>query len=250
MKKRKYVELPVTGGGTTKVDADVAQKLHSAHLSRNIRTGYLSLWINESWSYLHRYISQAPPGKVVDHINGDVRDNRRSNLRLTTPSLNSLNCVRRRKNCKNRYRGVCLDRRYGTWVAKIGAGRSRFINMRFKSETVAALAVDDTLRRKVRYPGLLNFPKRITRQNLGGFLGATGGKIFSVVFARLSDGAERHMSCRIGVKANTKGQGWLFDPTEHGLLSVYDLRKREYRFVPLDNVLCVMFKKNRYAICA
>ena len=40
---------------------------------------------------LHRYIMNAPENLVVDHINHNKMDNRKSNLRLTTQKENSLN---------------------------------------------------------------------------------------------------------------------------------------------------------------
>lgn len=38
--------------------------------------------------YMHRMVLDAPPGKQVDHRNGDKLDNRRENLRLVTNSQN------------------------------------------------------------------------------------------------------------------------------------------------------------------
>ncbi len=41
--------------------------------------------------YMHRYITQARDGQLVDHISGDPLDNRRTNLRFATPLQNGQN---------------------------------------------------------------------------------------------------------------------------------------------------------------
>lgn len=40
---------------------------------------------------MHRQIMKAPKGVQVDHINGDIHDNRRKNLRFCTPQQNNIN---------------------------------------------------------------------------------------------------------------------------------------------------------------
>jgi hypothetical protein len=55
----------------------------------------------------HREILDFPRCGVVDHINQDKLDNRRENLRIVSPRLNSLNSDRKgRRNPGSRFKGV------------------------------------------------------------------------------------------------------------------------------------------------
>jgi hypothetical protein len=58
---------------------------------------------------LHRVVTAAPDGLVVDHINGDTTDNRRENLRVCTNAENLRN-RRIHKNNKAGIKGVYRDR--------------------------------------------------------------------------------------------------------------------------------------------
>lgn len=55
--------------------------------------------------YMHRLIMCEPPDKLIDHINGDSLDNRRSNLRIADKTINNFNS-NRYVNSSSGHRGV------------------------------------------------------------------------------------------------------------------------------------------------
>lgn len=55
--------------------------------------------------YLHQYIMRAE-GRIVDHINNNTLDNRKSNLRIVPDANNSKNRKGRNRNNKSGYRNV------------------------------------------------------------------------------------------------------------------------------------------------
>lgn len=59
--------------------------------------------------HLHRQILRAKRGEVVDHINGDGLDNRRSNLRITDKTGNARNRSVQ-ANSRSGYKGVNIKR--------------------------------------------------------------------------------------------------------------------------------------------
>lgn len=86
--------------------------------------GYGISMIDGKLIRLHRYLigeENIPEGMVVDHINHNPSDNRRSNLRIITQFHNSRNLVRKKNNTSGRA-GVsrCKD---GRWRAYINVNR-------------------------------------------------------------------------------------------------------------------------------
>jgi len=77
---------------------------------------------------MHRLITNAPEGLVVDHLNNDPLDNRASNLRICTQAENSRN----RKETK----GYCWDNEKSKWLVTY---RGKFYG-RYKTEDEAKRA--------------------------------------------------------------------------------------------------------------
>jgi hypothetical protein len=120
----------------------------------------------------------------------------------------------------------------------------------FQSRHVAAIFADQILVRIVGPFVKKNFSEKITRSCLADFLESTSGRIFRVVFSRRSDGQQREMVCRTGVNSRHAGGTIPFDPSSMNLFSVYDVQKRAYRFIPMENVICIRFAKKNYRVVA
>jgi hypothetical protein len=99
---------------------------------------YARTSVDGKHKFLHRLIMGAPKGVEVDHINGEGRDNRRSNLRLCTHAENGRNSVSR--TGKSQYKGVYFDSRRGRWIARIRKDRKYHWLGSFHNEEDAARA--------------------------------------------------------------------------------------------------------------
>lgn len=94
---------------------------------------------------MHRLILSASDGDVVDHINGDGLDNRRSNLRIVTIQQNAFN--QKHHGGSSRHKGVSYRADSGTWRAYITKdGKRRYLGT-FASEEDAARAYNNEAER-------------------------------------------------------------------------------------------------------
>ena len=92
------------------VDQDVVARLPNVQWNLNVTTGYVvkTQRMGHGRSapvitlLLHRLITNAPEGMVVDHINGDKLDNRMTNLRVCTNAEN----IRNQKPKQGKPKGV------------------------------------------------------------------------------------------------------------------------------------------------
>lgn len=79
----------------------------------------------------------------------------------------------------------------------------------------------------------------LNRANLKNLV--SDGAIFSVEFVKRSNGQLRKMVCRMGVKKYLKGGGKAYKSKTYDLLTVFDMKNKGYRSIPVDAIqrLCV-----------
>jgi hypothetical protein len=100
---------------------------------------------------MHRLIMKPPPGKVVDHKNGNGLDNRRCNLRICNQAQNLCNRGPFGKTCP-KFKGV--SPRGDKWVAGVG---KEYLGL-FNNDVEAAKARDRRAREVYGEHAWLNFP--------------------------------------------------------------------------------------------
>ncbi len=68
--------------------------------------------------YLHRFITNAPENKVVDHINRITLDNRKENLRIVDKSINAINSKLSIKNTSG-HKNITWNKQVNKWQVGI-----------------------------------------------------------------------------------------------------------------------------------
>ena len=108
--------------------------------------------------YLHRLLTGAVKGQVVDHIDGNGLNNASENLRLCTPGQNRANCRKDRDN-RSGYKGVTWARTSRKWMAQIVVqGKKQYLGV-FVDKVRAAKAYDREAKKAHGEFAGLNFPK-------------------------------------------------------------------------------------------
>lgn len=100
-------------------------------------------WINgrQTTELLHRVLLNPGKGVMIDHVNHDTLDNRRSNLRICNNRQNQWN-QKKHRDSKSKYRGICWHRDYEMWMARISGPNGRITIGFFEDEIEAARAYD------------------------------------------------------------------------------------------------------------
>ena len=90
---------------------------------------------------LHRLLMNPPDGMVVDHIDGDKSNCKRSNLRICTQAENSRNAGLNKNNISG-LKGVYFDRRRKRWYSRIHKEKTYCLGG-FDTAEEAAIAYDN-----------------------------------------------------------------------------------------------------------
>lgn len=71
---------------------------------------------------MHRFLLEPKDKEIVDHINGNTLDNRRSNLRICSQQQNNFN---QKPFGRSKYKGVSWQKHAKKWKAQIQFNRKR-----------------------------------------------------------------------------------------------------------------------------
>lgn len=102
------------------IDPEDFEKIKNKSFRLN-KYGYVR---SNEQQYLHRIIMNPPDDKVVDHINGNKLDNRKSNLRVCTNQENTMNRGKNKNNSSG-YKGVYFNKQNQKFRAEIWIDRKK-----------------------------------------------------------------------------------------------------------------------------
>lgn len=147
--------LPLTQGYVALVDWKDRIRIRSLSW-RAMPTKSGIVYAGSSGLLLHRWLTNAPDGLHVDHINHDGLDNRMSNLRVVSQSKNSANQRNDGSRNKHGYRGVHFMR--GGFYGHITVEKRQFYSKKCATPIEAARAWDELAVKHYGEFVQLNFP--------------------------------------------------------------------------------------------
>ena len=131
-------KIKLTKGQFALVDNDDFEILNKYHWQYNAKTGA------EAKILMHRIVIKAPKDTIVDHIDRNRLNNKKSNLRLCTTEQNNHNTGMFKNNTSG-YKGVNWNKREKVWKASITKNNKRVGLGVFKTAREAAIAYNNAV---------------------------------------------------------------------------------------------------------
>ena len=75
-----------------------------------------------------------------------------------------------------------------------------------------------------------------------------GKQFFTVTFVKRTTGEIRTMNCRKGVVKGQVGGELRYSPSKKNLISVYDVKKCQYRMIALENIKQIKIRNKTYNV--
>lgn len=119
-----------------KLQAHYDKTIKNCYIEWSVYLGKINGKYRNTTIKLHRFITNCPKGLVVDHINRNPADNRRSNLRICTQFENNKN----RSNNTSGITGVTWHSRSKKWRATIKKNGKQYELGEFKDKDKAIQA--------------------------------------------------------------------------------------------------------------
>lgn len=101
--------------------------------------------------HMHRFLTDAPKGMVVDHYDNNTLNNTDKNLKIATVSQNAQNRKGAQANNKAGIRGVHWSKHHNRWVAVIYVNRKRIEVGYFSDLEEAVKAVEESRKKHMPY---------------------------------------------------------------------------------------------------